>query len=640
VAPAIGTPAARFIPIPIALLRSGASRAPAAPASARATTAWLVRLRYSSLMGTAPARNWTWRWCSPVARSLVIAATLAAAVTCTRPAIRPSPSAPIGEPAAIEAGRAPDSGEYPRPFDVRHYEIELSLPSSGNRIVGTTEIRAIVLRGRPDTFPLDFTGLAVNSVHLNGVPVDASYRDGRLLVPLTPGTGSGQELRVRVDYAGTPDDGLIIRNNVHGRRTVFADNWPNRARFWFPAIDHPADKATVAFTIDAPAQWQVIANGIRRDTSRPDGPAAAAQEGTARRRWRWVIEEPISTYNMVVGAAEFETRTLGTSCSGPQRCVEVTTWLFPEDVGETATSFRRAAAMVDYFSGLIAPFPFGKLAHVQSSTRFGGMENATAIFYDEQALAKRRNMEGTVAHETAHQWFGNAVTPGDWPHLWLSEGFATYFGTLFFEHADGVEQRAERMEADRLRVIRSEAVARPVVDAAATDLFTMLNANSYQKGGWVLHMLRGLVGDRAFFDGIREYYRRHQHGTAVTDDFRRAMEAASGRGLEWFFDQWLFQPGFPRFRVTSNWNAAAGAADLVIEQTQRVTWPTFRTTMTVEVATDSGSVRRIIEIDERREAVRIALPAAPRRITLDPDGWVLKEIVEDGTTSGGSAGRL
>ena len=117
------------------------------------------------------------------------------------------------------------------------------------------------------------------------------------------------------------------------------------------------------------------------------------------------------------------------------------------------------------------------------------------------------------------------------------------------------------------------------------------------------------------------------------------MEAASGRGLEWFFDQWLFQPGFPRFRVTSTWNAAAGAADLVIEQTQRITWPTFRTMLTVEVSTEGGSVRRVIDIDERRETLRVPLPATPRRVTLDPDGWVLKETVDDGARPSGSAGR-
>ena len=561
---------------------------------------------------------------------LVVAAIVALVAGCATRVAERAPAAPAGEPAAVAAGQAPEAGEYPRPFDALHYDIRLSLPSSGNVITGSTTIRLIVAGGRPDTLTLDFTGLTVALVELNGMAVDVTHRDGRLLVPLPDGLGDGQEVRVRVDYAGTPDDGLIIRNNVHGRRTVFADNWPNRARFWFPAVDHPADKATASFAIDAPAGWQVIANGIRREAGGPAPSSPPAADGSARREWRWAIDQPISTYNMVVGAAEFDVRPVGTACSAPARCVDVTTWLFPQDTA-AAASFRRAAAMVDYFSGLIAPFPYAKLAHVQSATRFGGMENATAIFYDEQALAKGRDMEGTVAHETAHQWFGNAVTPADWPHLWLSEGFATYFATLFFEHADGVERRRERMEADRMRVIRSEAISRPIVDTSVTDLFTLLNANNYQKGGWVLHMLRGVVGDRAFFDGIRQYYAHHQHGIAETDDLRQAMEAASGRDLQWFFDQWLLQPGFPRLGVTSAWNAAAGTADLLIEQRQNVSWPTFRLPMTVEVTTDGGTVRRVIDVDERRETIRVPLPAPPRRVVLDPDGWVLKDVVDDDT---------
>jgi aminopeptidase N len=581
-------------------------------------------------MAVTPAGHSTRRPPSLSARPLVVAGIVAIVAACaTRAPGRAPAAAPAGEPAAVAAGQAPGAGEYPRPFDAQHYDIRLSLPSSGNLITGSTSIRLIVARGRPETLTLDFTGLAIVLVEVNGVAVDVTHRDGRLLIPLAGDTAAGQELRVRVDYAGTPDDGLIIRNNVHGRRSVFADNWPNRARFWFPAVDHPADKATASFAIDAPADWQVIANGIRPDASGPGPSSLPAADGRGRRQWRWAIDEPVSTYNMVIGAAEFDVRRVGTACSAPTRCVEVSTWLFPQDRAAAAESFRRATAMVEYFSELIAPFPYAKLAHVQSATRFGGMENATAIFYDEQALAKGRNMEGTVAHETAHQWFGNAVTPGDWPHLWLSEGFATYFATLFFEHADGLERRRERMEADRLRVIRSEAISRPVVDTSVTDLFTLLNANNYQKGGWVLHMLRGVVGDRAFFDGIRQYYERHQHGTAETEDLRRAMEAAAGRDLQWFFDQWLFQPGFPRLRVTSEWNAAASTADLLIEQRQNVSWPTFRLPMTVEVTTDSGTVRRVIDVDERRETVRVPLPAPPRRVILDPDGWVLKDVVDD-----------
>ena len=563
----------------------------------------------------------------------VLAMCAALLAACAPNTVQPKAAAPAAtEPPPIVAGQAPGAGEYPRPFDALHYDIHVSLPADGTRITGSTEIRLAAGRGRSDTLALDFTGLAIVEAHVNGMPTTVGYADGKVLVPVPRNLAAGDEFRVRIEYTGTPDDGLIIRNNVHGRRAAFADNWPNRARFWFPAIDHPADKASAAFTIDAPAAWQVIANGQRVEPApvagagRPDSPQAD------QRRSRWEMTEPISTYNMVVGAANFDVHVVGTTCVEPRRCIEVTTWLFPEDSGKAAAPFRRAVEMVAHFSTLIAPYPYAKLAHVQSSTRFGGMENATAIFYDQESLAKGRDIEAMVAHETAHQWFGNAVTPADWPDLWLSEGFATYFANLFFEHADGVERLRQRMETDRVRVVRSDVSDRPIVDTMETDLFKLLNANSYQKGGWVLHMLRGVVGDRAFFDGMRRYYAGHTHGVATTADFRAAMEQASGRGLDWFFNQWVLQPGFPRFRVTSRWDSAARAAEIVVEQTQRVSWPTFRLPLTLEIRTEAGTTRRVVEVDERREVVRIPGAAPVLAVTLDPDGWVLKEIETKGGT--------
>jgi hypothetical protein len=355
------------------------------------------------------------------------------------------------EPAPITAGRPPAPGEYSTNVDALHYDIRLTLPSAGAVIEGTTEIQLALSAAAPDTLALDFTGLSVTTVTVNGTPTRFARDAGKLMIPVPPARGRTRRIRVAIAYRGTPDDGLIIRNNVHGHRTAFADNWPNRARFWFPSLDHPADKATAAFTILAPPGWDVVANGRRT------GPPVdiRASDGAVHRRYQWRIAEPISTYNMVFGAADFQVATAGRVCRTTRRCVDVTTWVFPESAGTAAASFRRQA-MVEYFSQLIAPFPYETLAHVLSSTRFGGMENATAIFYDEQPLADGRNIESTVAHETAHQWFGDSVTEADWPDLWLSEGFATYFGALFFEHADGVDAFRQIMEASRRRLVSAD----------------------------------------------------------------------------------------------------------------------------------------------------------------------------------------
>src|SRR5690606_17868864 len=175
---------------------------------------------------------------------------------------------------------------------------------------------------------------------------------------------------------------------------------------------------------------------------------------------------------------------------------------------------------------------YEKLAHLQSATRFGGMENATAIFYSDAAFRRRSVGTGLIAHETAHQWFGNAVTEREWAHLWLSEGFATYFAQLWTEHALGDSALREGMRAMRTQILESDVTAaRSVIDSAQTDLMGLLNTNSYQKGGFTLHMLRAVVGDSAFFRGIRSYFSENVHGTALTAVFRAAVERAHGEPL-------------------------------------------------------------------------------------------------------------
>jgi aminopeptidase N len=284
--------------------------------------------------------------------------------------------------------------------------------------------------------------------------------------------------------------------------------------------------------------------------------------------------------------------------------------------------------MVDHFTVLVGPFPYAKLANVQSSTRFGGMENASAIFYSERALASGRDIEGTVSHEIAHQWFGDAVTEAEWHHLWLSEGFATYFGNQFFEAADGAAEFRRRMARAGAEYLESDVVDRPIVDPAEDDLFALLNANNYEKGGWVLHMLRGILGDDAFFRGIREYYRRFANSTALTGDLRDVMEEVSGRELGWFFDQWVLRPGYPVLDVTHTPPDEDGVTTVRIEQVQDPAWPTFRIPLVVEVRAGGGVTRRDVVLEARMEEIRLELAAPIERVVVDPDGWVLKRVVD------------
>jgi len=554
----------------------------------------------------------------------VAAAGLAAALLLPGAGAPARPAITVGSPAA-----APDTSFDPSPgFDVLHYDYRVELGERDPSIRARQRVRFRVDRAGLSRVGLDLEGLEVDSVRAGGRRVAASRPpgDGRVLIPLpdSAALGQGDTTSVTVFYGGRPSDGLILRENVHGDWTAFSDNWPNRARHWFASVDHPADKASVTHRVEVPEGWATVANGVKT-ADRPVGPG--------RRLHVWRQEADIPVYTMVIGAGPLAVVANGRAPDAGRRGrdVPITRVVFPEDVGITARPFRRSARMVEIFSRLVAPFPYRKLAQVQSATRYGGMENAGAIFYSEEALAEGEMSETTVAHEVAHQWFGDAVTEARWTHLWLSEGFATYFAAVFHRIADGEEAFRREMREAEESYLASDAVARPVIrPERPPELTDLLSANNYQKGGWVLHMLRGVVGDSAFLDGMRRYYDAHRDRAALTADLRSAVEEASGRELEWFFDQWLRRPGHPRLETAWSWRPAGsdrqGAVEIRVRQTQE--WPPYRLKLPVRVRTGDGeTVDRSVWIPAARESTRrIRLPSAPAEVAVDPENRILGPV--------------
>jgi aminopeptidase N len=504
-------------------------------------------------------------------------------------------------------------------LDAESYRIQLELQETGDEIRAETEIAFIVNADGVTEVPLDFGALTIDRVTVDGRDAVAARHDnGKLNIRLPQSYRRGERFRVTMRYHGRPADGLYFKQNKHGDRTIFADNWPNRAHFWFPSIDHPYDKATVEFLITAPARYDVVANGELLETT-------SQQNGMKLTRWRSDVPTPV--YCMVFGATEFSIIKAGGPGATP-----VYYYLFPRDRDHGARAMARAPRMVEYYSSLIGPFPYEKLAYVQSSTRFGGMENSSAIFLDEKAIKADGAIDGLLAHETAHQWFGDSVTEADWHHLWLSEGFATYFGALFFEHADGREAFVKSMLANKESYLKAtEMHSRPIYDPAITDLFKLLNRNNYAKGAWVLHMLRRRMGDEKFFAGVRDYYRAYRERTALTEDFRRVMEKQAGHSLADFFQQWIYEPGHPVFDAAWHWDEATKSLRLRVRQTQTPT--VFKFPLEVLSQTGRTTKRDVVEVTEREQSFTFRLEARPTAVTLDPDEWLLKVLTlkEEGT---------
>ncbi len=499
--------------------------------------------------------------------------------------------------------------------DALHYDLTLVLGDTSGHIVGQIET-TWRLRSRGDLV-LDFDStMRVVRVLVPGAGGGRRgvwfQRGGFVGVP--HGLGPGDTMVTRIRFHGAPKDGLLIRSNIHGVRSAFADNWPNRAHHWFPLQDHPSDKATVSFHVEVPPGYHAIANGtLEKVDTLP----------RARTVWHYRTQSPIPAYTMVVGISRFAVAKMpDAACE--VRCVPLALWMFPEDSAYAAAGpFRRAGEMLDYFSQMIGPFPYERLAHVQSSTIFGGMENATAIFYDEKSIAKHSLSEETVAHETAHQWFGDAVTEDDWGHLWLSEGFATYLAVLWVERVAGDSARANRMRTAAETIFASPVTDKPVVELEHDSLLALLNSNNYQKGAWVLHSLRGLIGERAFFAGLRSYYQTYRDSTALSQDFAQVMSAAAGQDLGWYFEQALTQPGYPILDVSSREEPGKGVL-LTLRQVQKEAWGLYRIPG-LEVVADG----KRFSVDVTGRETRIALAGIrrrPRTVQVDPAGWWLLKV--------------
>ncbi|MEO8451056.1 MAG: M1 family metallopeptidase [Gemmatimonadota bacterium] len=513
----------------------------------------------------------------------------------------------LGAPCAAQA-RIDAIYDAEKPVhDAVSYTIRMNLPETGKRIAAVVGIQWRVNGSGPLTINLDSV-YTIESLTFDRKP--AHYeRHGDTVSVATEGR-SGTVV-TEISYSGEPRDGLVIRGEGWDR-TIFADNWPNRARKWLASQDHPSDKATVQWTIEAPAWMTVLANGEWVGSRPVVGD---------RKEWRFVERQSIPVYTMVLGAARLAVTSLPNAMC-QIRCVPVSIVTYPADSAWAVNGpFRRASEMIDFFSDLIAPFPYEQLRHVETSTIFGGMENSTLIFYDEKGYQRKTLNEGTVFHETAHQWFGDAATEADWHHLWLSEGFATYAAALWTEHKEGAAALKAAMAANKLDVVRSPATERPIIDPGATNLMGLLNSNNYPKGSWVLHTLRGMIGDSAFFRGLRRYYKTYEHKNALSADLARIMSEEAGENLTWYFTQALTQPGYPILAVAAR--LESGRLAITLRQVQKAEWGRYRLpNLTLKVG--DQTVAAPLTGPESVVTIPWSGSEVPT-VSVDPDGWWLVE---------------
>jgi aminopeptidase N len=503
---------------------------------------------------------------------------------------------------------------YPRQpgVDVQSYVFRVTLSDDTDEIVGETTVDVRFVQDGLQMFWLDLAspagskGMTVSSVTSGGAAVGFTHRDDRLLIRLPAPAKAGAHRAFRIQYRGVPVGGLNIGKNRYGERTFFSANWPDLAHQWLPTIDHPYDKASSEFLVTAPAKYQVVANGRLEETT---------DLGDGRRLTHWKESVPIATWLDNIGVAQFAVRHFGAAAGVP-----LETWVFRQDRDKGIAAFEAATRQaIEFFSGRIGPYPYEKLADVEAAGFEGGMEHASEIFFGQRTLINRPN-PSIVAHEAAHQWFGDSVTENDWNDVWLSEGFATYFALLTTEHDGGRDAFVAGLKRSGATVFRTEQRHPGVAVVQNKPWKGIPSPIVYQKGAWTLHMLRGQVGDEKFWAGIREYYRRYRDANASTADFRKVMEETSGADLGWFFDQWLYRAGSPV--VEGGWKYDSRAKQIEIDLSQAQPGDAFRLPVQVAIAAEG-----VVNIRMTAKQQRFEIPAAkePSAVTLDPDTWLLMD---------------
>ena len=331
---------------------------------------------------------------------------------------------------------------------------------------------------------------------------------------------------------------------------------------------------------------------------------------------------PISSWLYSLGVAKFVV-TYG----GIARGVPLSYWVFPQDAEKGLAALEKdARGSFEFFSDRVGPYAYDKLAHVEAAGMGGGTEHVSNIFYGEKSVTVG---SAPVVHETAHQWFGDAVTENDWNDVWLSEGFATYFTLLYTEFASGRDAFVDGLRRSRDTVLRLEKTTpnTPVVHVNLDEATTSPNNSFvYQKGAWMLHMLRDTIGTEPFWRGIRQYYQRHMNGTASSADLRLVMEQVSGQDLSWFFTQWLNRSGVPALDGSWRYDAAARQIIVTVRQTQSA--EPYRFSLGVGVSATAGAPPRVqaMSVTGRETTVRIPSETEPAAVVLDPGVWLLAEF--------------
>ncbi len=484
--------------------------------------------------------------------------------------------------------------------DIYNYKFNITLSDSTDSIYVESEVIGVTTENKV-VLNLD------NSMYIDSITSNNQILDFNRISDSTYISIPSDKFSVNIFYRGIPKDGLIIGKNKYGDRTFFGDNWPNRAKYWLSVYDHPSDKAKVEFIVNAPKRYTVVSNGkfIKKTTS---GLISTYHYSTTHE---------IPTKVMVIGVAEFIQKIVQKSP------FKIKSFVYPQDKYIALKDYSIAPQVTTFFEGMLGRYPFDKLYNVQSTTQYGGMENAGCIFYDEHSVDGKYTNESLIAHEIAHQWFGNTLSETDWNHLWLSEGFATYLENVYMEKKYGEDTLIYLMDNARLSVLKykNEYPNRVLVPEKVNNPIIMLNAYSYHKGAWVLHMIRNEIGDDVFFKKLKDFYSKYKYSNASTSDFIDMFSKDYGKDIKLLLEPWIYSNFLPKYEV--KWKFEKGKVSGNIIQTQEGSL--FLNNVYLLLDYPNTPVTKKVSISSKNQSFEFESSTFPLNIVVDPHNYILKD---------------
>jgi len=519
-----------------------------------------------------------------------------------------------------------DRPKWPRDrvVEVRHIKLDLGLDLKGKAVFGTATHTVVAKNDGLQGVSFDAMEMEVESVVVAGQP-RAFENDGRTItVEVGSRRTRGEAFDIAITYRATPRLGLYFIAPDEGYPDkpvqVWSQGQDEDSRYWYPCYDFPNNKQTSEVVVTVPEAWFALSNGrLLSDKKNRDG----------TRTFHWKQERPHSTYLITLAAGEF------VRIDDSRDDLTIDYFVEEQDLDRARLTFRNTPRMIALFERITGvKYPWAKYSQiVVRDFVFGGMENTSATTMTENILVDRKTTrdftsDDLVSHELAHMWWGDLLTCRDWGHGWLNEGFATYFEMLWDEEERGIDEYRQGVLLNT-ELYMGERYRRPIVSNVYNEPIDIFDRHLYEKGSLVLHTLRGVLGDDAFFRSIQRYCRENQDRSVITQDLVDAIDAETGRNLEWFFDQWGYKPGHPEFKVTWSWDEDAKLASVGVKQTQKTDdgTPIFRVPVVIDftVAKKKPQAFRV-EITEQEHTFVFPLGRKPDICRFDPYNMVLKKL--------------